>query len=88
MFCKTLNNFKYNTGEKACMHMPLEDMVGVLVKMGILQEPRKPSPTLATYAGPISVLGAAYQQAGTLLFRRRLLCPLLVLDTNWLCCQA
>ena len=50
--------------------MPLEDMVSVLVKMGILQELRKPVKHLSAYAGPMNYLGTAYSAAGAASLRR------------------
>jgi SpoVK/Ycf46/Vps4 family AAA+-type ATPase len=53
---------KYD-GEKACQHMPLVDMVSVLVKMGILYELRRPVKTLDEFIGSMNYLGSAYQAA-------------------------
>lgn len=50
-------------GEKACAHMKLGDMISILVKMGVLQENRKPKP-LKEYVGDLNYLGSAYQAAG------------------------
>lgn len=50
-------------GEKACAHMPLGDMISLLVKMGILQEMRKPLKTVADLKGDIHWLGSDYVNA-------------------------
>ena len=50
-------------GEKACAHMPLGDMISLLVKMGILQELRKPHKTMADLKGDLHWLGSEYVQA-------------------------
>lgn len=50
-------------GEKACAHMSLDDMINVLVKMGVLQELRKPVKGLKEYVGGMNYLGSAYEAA-------------------------
>lgn len=50
-------------GEKACAHMPLGDMISLLVKMGILQELRKPLRRVADLTGDMHWLGSDYVRA-------------------------
>ena len=50
-------------GEKACAHMPLGDMISLLVKMGILQELRKPVKQMSDLKGDIHWLGEEYVAA-------------------------
>ena len=50
-------------GEKACAHMPLGDMISLLVKMGILQELRRPLKHMADLQGDTHWLGSEYVQA-------------------------
>lgn len=50
-------------GEKACAHMPLGDMISLLVKMGILQELRQPLRRLADLQGDMHWIGSEYTQA-------------------------
>lgn len=50
-------------GEKACAHMPLGDMISLLVKMGILQELRRPLKRVADLQGDTHWLGSEYVNA-------------------------
>jgi hypothetical protein len=45
-------------GEKACAHMTLPDMIGILVKMGVLQENQK-TKQLKDFVGDMNYLGSA-----------------------------
>jgi hypothetical protein len=47
-------------GEKACAHMTLPDMIGILVKMGVLQQNTQTRP-LKAFVGDMNYLGSAYQ---------------------------
>lgn len=51
-------------GEKSCVHMPLADMINLLVKMGILQELRRPHKYMRDLLGDIHYLGSDYAAAG------------------------
>lgn len=50
-------------GEKACAHMPLGDMISLLVKMGILQELRKPLRAMKDLQGDMHWIGSEYANA-------------------------
>lgn len=50
-------------GEKACSHMPLGDMINLLVKMGILQTLPKNTPRLKDFLGEQNLIGQDYAQA-------------------------